>query len=100
MSRQPMKALPATVPLSLTLVLALACVASAMAIIHTRQESRELFVQLQELSGERDALNIEWGRLQIEQSAYATHARVERIARRDLELERPQTSDIYIVKPE
>lgn len=100
MSRQPLKTLPATVPLGLTLVLALACVASAMAIIHTRQESRELFVQLQELSGERDALNIDWGRLQIEQSAYATHARVERIARRDLELERPQTSDIYIVKPE
>ncbi len=100
MSRQQNRTLPATLPLGLTLALALACVASAMAIIHTRQESRELFVELQELSSERDALNIEWGRLQIEQSAYATHARVERIARRDLALERPQTSDIYIVKPE
>ena len=46
MSRQQNKPLPATVPLGLTLVLALACVASAMAIIHTRQESRELFVEL------------------------------------------------------
>jgi cell division protein FtsL len=100
MSRRQNKPLPATVPLGLTLALALACVASAMAIIHTRQQSRELFVELQELSSQRDELNIEWGRLQIEQSAYATHARVERIARRDLQLERPQTSDIYIVKPE
>jgi cell division protein FtsL len=94
------KKLPPTVPVGLTLVLAMACVASAMAIVYTRQQARELFVELQVLSGERDALNIEWGRLQIEQSAYATHARVERLARRELALERPQTSDIYIVKPE
>lgn len=98
MSREGRK-LPATLPVGLTLIVTLACVASALAIIHTRQKSRELFVQLQALSGERDALNIDWGRLQIEQSAYATHARVERLARRELELERPQTSDIYIVKP-
>ena len=99
MSEEPRK-LPQTLPVGLTLVLALACVASAMAIVYTRQQARELFVELQALSGERDALNIEWGRLQIEQSAYATHARVERLARRELALERPQTSDIYIVNPE
>jgi cell division protein FtsL len=94
------KKLPPTVPVGLMLVLAMACVASAMAIVYTRQQARELFVELQALSSERDALNIDWGRLQIEQSAYATHARVERLARRELALERPQTSDIYIVKPE
>lgn len=99
MSRADAK-LPATLPLGLTLVLVLACVASAMAIIHTRQKSRELFVELQRLSAQRDALNIDWGRLQIEQSAYATHARVERLAQRELALERPQASDIYIVRPE
>lgn len=91
--------LPATLPVGLTLVLALACVASAMAIIHTRQESRQLFIELQQLSAKRDELNIEWGRLQIEQSAYATHARVERIAKKELALARPQPSDIYIVRP-
>lgn len=94
------KKLPVTLPLGLTLALALACVISAMAIVHTRQQGRELFVELQQLSAARDELNIEWGRLQIEQSAYATHARVERVARKELGLSTPRADDIYIVRPE
>ena len=55
------------------------CVMSAMALIYTKHESRKLFVELEALTTERDELNIEWGQLQIEQSTWATHARIERV---------------------
>ena len=85
-------------PLALTVAFAAICVASAMALVFTKHESRKLFVELEGLTSERDELNIEWGRLQIEQSTWATHARIEKLAVEDLRLARPKPTDIYIVE--
>ena len=85
-------------PFLLIFVFALVCVLSAVALVHTKHESRKLFVELEELSQERDELNIEWGQLQIEQSTWSTHARIERVAIDDLSLERPDTSEIYVIE--
>lgn len=82
----------------LALALTVACLLSAIALVYTRHESRKLFVELQRHSVERDALNIDWGRLQIEQSTYATHGRIERLAREELALGAPDTGDIYVVE--
>ena len=85
-------------PLLLTLVFALVCVMSAVALIYTKHESRKLFVELEALNSERDLLNIEWGQLQIEQSTWATHARIERLAGEQLSLTRPESSEIYVIE--
>lgn len=85
-------------PLTLTLVFAAICVASALALVYTKHESRKFFVELEGLTAERDELNIEWGRLQIEQSTWATHARIEKVAVDDLQLARPKPTDIYVVE--
>ncbi|HEX7718904.1 MAG TPA: cell division protein FtsL, partial [Woeseiaceae bacterium] len=53
-------------PVLLALVLAVVCVMSAMALVYTKHESRKLFVELEQLTSQRDQLNIEWGQLQIE----------------------------------
>ena len=85
-------------PMLLTIVFALVCVMSAMALIYTKHESRKLFVELEALTTERDELNIEWGQLQIEQSTWATHARIEQVATRQLSLARPKTTEIYVIE--
>ncbi len=85
-------------PFLLVVVFALVCVLSAMAVIYTKHESRKLFVELEVLTRERDELNIEWSQLQIEQSTWATHGRIEQVATDDLSLVRPQTTEIYIVE--
>lgn len=85
-------------PLLLTLVFAIVCVVSALALIYTKHEARKLFVELEELTAERDKLNIEWGQLQIEQSTWATHARIERVAADDLSLVRPDATEIYVIE--
>ncbi|MFQ5546973.1 MAG: cell division protein FtsL [Woeseia sp.] len=85
-------------PSVLIVVLATVCVVSALALIYTRHESRRLFLELENLTTERDQLNIEWGQLQIEQSTWATHARIERVAVEELSLVRPQSGAIYVIE--
>jgi len=85
-------------PFVLVLVFAIVCVTSAMALVYTKHESRRLFVELESLTQERDALNIEWGQLQIEQSTWATHARIEQVATDDLELMRPDATEIFVIE--
>ena len=67
-------------PFLLVFVFAVVCVLSAIALVYTKHESRKLFVELEGLTHQRDELNIEWGQLQIEQSTWAQHARIEQVA--------------------
>lgn len=82
----------------LVAVLAAAVVASALAVVWSRHESRRLFIELQGLEERRDALEIEWNRLQLEQSAWATHGRIERIAREQLDMRLPDPADVVIIE--
>ena len=85
-------------PMLLTFVFGIVCVMSAMALIYTKHESRKLFIELEQLTTERDELNIEWGQLQIEQSTWATHARIEKVAADELALVRPKPTEIYVIE--
>lgn len=85
-------------PFVLISVFVMVCLVSAMAIVYTKHESRKLFVELEDLTTERDELNIEWGQLQIEQSTWATHARIERVAVEEMSLVRPQSDEIYVIE--
>jgi len=85
-------------PILLLMIFAVVCVISAIALVYTKHESRKLFVELEQLTTERDELNIEWGQLQIEQSTWATHARIERVALEELALVRPKSTEIYLIE--
>ena len=85
-------------PILLLMIFAVVCVISAIALVYAKHESRQLFVELEQLTTERDELNIEWGQLQIEQSTWATHARIERVALEELALVRPKSTEIYLIE--
>ncbi|MGA2707471.1 MAG: cell division protein FtsL [Steroidobacteraceae bacterium] len=80
-------------------VLWFAVLASAVGVIYARHQARELFVHLEKLNAERDALDMEWGRLQLEQSAWSADAFVERVANAKLQMNIPETRDVRIVRP-
>jgi cell division protein FtsL len=80
-------------------VLWLAVLASAAGVIYSRHRARDLFVHLEKLNAERDALAMEWGRLQLEQSAWSSNAFVERVANSKLQMNIPQQRDVRIVRP-
>jgi len=71
--------------------------ASAVAVIEAKHESRKRFVALQVLEKARDQMNVEWGQLQLEQGTWATNSRVERIAREQLHMVIPKMEDVVIV---
>ena len=82
----------------MTIVFAAVCLVSALALVYTKHESRKLFIELEQLTAERDELNIEWGQLQIEQSTWATHARIEKLAANELSLSRPKPNDVFVIE--
>jgi len=83
----------------LVAVLWLGVLGSSLGVIYAKHEARSRFNELQQLTQQRDDLDIEWGQLQLEQSTWATHGRVERVARDDLRMVIPQASDLRIVQP-
>jgi cell division protein FtsL len=80
-------------------VLWLAVLASAVAVVRARHESRALFVQLERLSAERDGLNIVWRQQQLEQSAWSNHAFVEAVASQRIHMKLPKPDEVRIVAP-
>ena len=80
-------------------VLWLAVLGSAVQVIYSRHEARDMFVHLEKINAERDSLEMEWGRLQLEQSFWSSHAFVERVANAKLRMNLPQTRDVRIVRP-
>jgi cell division protein FtsL len=80
-------------------VLWMAALASAAGAIYIKHRSREMFVELERLDTRRDNLEIEWGQLQLEQSAWSTHAFVERVASAKLHMAMPPPKEIEIIAP-
>lgn len=78
-------------------ILASALLLSAVSLVYVQHQNRALYVELQALERERDKLDTEWGKLQLEQSTWATHDRIESLARKRLKLRVPPTSEIILV---
>jgi cell division protein FtsL len=80
-------------------VLSAASMLSAIAVVFARHEHRQLFVQLSKLEKARDELNIEFGRLQLEQATWAESNRIDQVARTRLGMVFPEAGDIVVVRP-
>lgn len=80
-----------------TTALVMFVMASAIGCIYAKHESRKLFTELQELIAERDRMEVDWGRLQIEQGTWSTYARVEQVAREKMNMRLPQAEQINLL---
>lgn len=76
-----------------------AVLASGVGAVYCRYRARALFIHLEQLSRQRDNLDIQWGQLQLEQSAWSTHALVESVAQNKLHMKMPAPKDIVVVRP-
>jgi len=82
----------------IVIVLVIANVITAIGVVNARHEHRQLFVQLTRLEHARDELNIDFGRLQLEQATWAEANRIDQIARTRLEMKFPETADIVVIR--
>ena len=80
------------------ITLLLAVMMISIAVVQTRHESRQLFAELQTRQAERDALNVEWGKLLLEEGAWSQNRRVEAMARQRLGMSTPDAAHIRVVR--
>lgn len=71
---------------------------SAIGVVYAKHNSRTLFVEQENLRKQRDDLEIERGRLQLEQSTWASPARIEQEARRKLDMRMVRAEDIVVIE--
>jgi cell division protein FtsL len=83
--------------LRLNITLALVLVACALAVVSARHEARKSFIALQSEEKRTRDLEIEWGRLQLEQSTWAMHGRIEQVAGKHLGMAHPAVERIRVV---
>lgn len=74
-------------------------VASALAVSWTVHRSRQLTSDMQTLQRDQDAMKTEWGQLLLEQSTWGGYARVERLAREELNMIMPEGEQTVMVTP-
>ena len=79
------------------LALVVGVVASGVWIVEVEHRSRQLFIQSEALSRELEEIEIDWGRLQIEQSTHGAHSLVETTARQRLQLVEPSDDQLAVV---
>lgn len=81
----------------LIVILVLAVLASAVASVVSRHETRKAFAELQQIDNQHDELQVEFGRLQLEQATWAEYGRVETLARERLNMSQPQPAEQVVV---
>lgn len=81
----------------LNIVLILIAVACALSVVTSQHKARKLFVVLENEKEIAQQLDVEWGRLQLEQSTLGVHGRIEQIAKERLNMKLPPDSRVQIV---
>jgi cell division protein FtsL len=84
---------------SIAVILFVFVMVTAIGVVYSKHKTRKLFVELQVLKKEVVSLNTEWGRLQLEQSAWSDHGRIEQIARKKLDMVIPEAEQVAFIKP-
>jgi len=81
----------------LNIFLVMIGIACALGIVTSQHMARKLFMTLENEKETERKLDVEWGRLQLEQSTLIMHGRIERIAKEHLKMVVPAATEIQII---
>ncbi|MCC4117913.1 cell division protein FtsL [Aromatoleum toluclasticum] len=73
-------------------------VASALGVVASQHQARKLFSELEREQTRAHGLEVEWDQLQLEQSTWAAHARVEKIARERIGMRAPVPGQVFSIE--
>lgn len=82
----------------LDILLALVLMICALAVVTAQHRARMMFMDLENLKKEARDLEVEWGKLQLEQGTLVSHARVESLAQHELGLVSPPLDRIMLIE--
>jgi cell division protein FtsL len=81
----------------LNIFFVMALIVCALGVVTSQHMVRKLFMALEKEKEIEQKLEVEWGRLQLEQSTLIMHGRIEQIAKGQLGMAVPAASSIQIV---
>ena len=81
----------------LNLILFLVLIMTALGTVTSQHKSRKLYFEVQQQQDAAKQYDVEWGQLQLEQSTWAMHARIEQIAGEQLHMQVPDAKRIQMV---
>lgn len=84
--------------LTAALIILVLVVVTALGVIFSSYKSRQLFGDLLQHNREASRLEEEWGRLLLEQSTWASHSRIERLAKSEMHMIVPNPETIIVVR--
>ena len=73
---------------------------SALGVVASQHQARRIHGEYERERVRAQALEVEWGQLQLEQSTWATHGRVEKLARDRLHMQLPPEGQVLVVEPQ
>ena len=83
----------------ISLILLVVLTACSLGLVTSQHQARKLFSELEREQERAKQLDVEWGQLQLEQSTWAMHARIEKIARERLRMGVPEAKRTQVVMP-
>jgi len=81
----------------LNFILYFALMFSALGLVNAQHKARKLYIELEQRSQAARQLEQEYGQLQLEQSTWAMHSRVESIATQQLQMQAPDVKRVQVV---
>lgn len=81
-------------------LLLVAVVMCALSVVTSQHKARKLYIELQKEKENAQQMEVEWGQLQLELSTWATPARVEKIAERQLRMQLPASGQVQFIRVE
>lgn len=84
--------------LRVNLLLLLVAVICALGTVSANHRARKLLAEYEREQNRMRELDVEWGQLQLEQSTWANHARIEQIARDKLGMRVPPPGQVVALE--
>ncbi|HYN53469.1 MAG TPA: cell division protein FtsL [Methylotenera sp.] len=83
----------------LNLILFFALIFSGLGLVNSQHKARKLYIELEQINDAAKQYDQEYGQLQLEQSTWAMHSRVELIASQRLQMQVPDATRVQVVTP-
>ena len=84
----------------LNIILFIVLILTSLGVVAAQHQSRKLYFELQQSQEASKQYEIEWGQLQLEQSTWAMHSRLEQVAGQLLHMQVPDSKRVQIVVPD
>ena len=84
----------------LNFILFFALIAVSLGVITAQHKARKLYIELEQQQNLTQKYDTEFGQLQLEQSTWAMHSRVEELAAKKLKMQVPDAKRIQVIAKE